>query len=98
MAKLASRIGDMVNSFRAGRRRMSRELDAALGQEQARGRVRVARVEAHGEVARRALAWAALLSRDEEIHLQAAPLGENRYKVIADEFALYAAYEIGQPW
>ncbi|MDN3240891.1 hypothetical protein [Glycomyces tritici] len=44
-----------------------------------------------------ALASTAALSNEEALYIQAAPLGEARYKAIVDAFAIAVANEVGHP-
>jgi hypothetical protein len=59
--------------------------------------VQAARVEGRAHVTRQALVHTAQLSKEEENHILAAPLCELRCKSIVDAYAVYAAYEVGQP-
>ncbi len=76
--------------------RSSRELRRAVEAERSRGAVKEARVYAGAAVTRRALVNMAMLTSCEESLIQMAPLGEPRYKVIVDAYAMYAVYEVGQ--
>lgn len=76
--------------LRLGGRRLSREM--ALAQRQAG--VAAARIEAAAFTAHSAMHHAGMLSATEARLIQQAPLGEGRYKAIADAFAGYACHEI----
>jgi hypothetical protein len=91
------RLGDSLDALRSGRnyRRVPRDVVRAVEREHGRGLVGAARLDAGAHVARTALINTAMLTKDEETFLQFAPLGEARYKAIADAYAIYAAGEVG---
>lgn len=94
---LIPRLGDTLDALQRDRSvgRVPREVVKAVTREHGRGLVRAARLDAGAHVARTALVNTAMLSKDEETFIQFAPLGEARYKAIADAYAIYAAGEVG---
>ena len=56
----------------------------------------LARVQGRAYLAQTALFAVGLLSAEEANLIQAAPLGENRYRLINDSFAIWAAHEVGR--
>lgn len=72
------------------RRRLSRELAVA----QQGGQVAAAKIESAAFATHVALHHAGMLSAVEARLIAQAPLGEPRYKAIADAFAGYACHEI----
>ncbi|WP_199040063.1 hypothetical protein [Glycomyces salinus] len=99
MSELTPRLSDALESLRGDRpvSRVPREVTKAVERERGNAVVQAARVEGRALVAHVALSNAAALSNEEALYLQAAPLGEARYKAIADAYALYAANEVGRP-
>jgi hypothetical protein len=79
-----------LTGLQLGTRRLSREMSLA----QRPGRIAVARIEAAAFAAHTAMHHAGMLSATEARLIQQAPLGEARYKAIADAFAGYACHEI----
>lgn len=77
-------------ALRPGRRRLSRELVVA----QRPARVAAAKIEAAAFTAHTAMHHVGMISATEARLIQQAPLGECRYKAIADAFAGYACHEI----
>ncbi len=77
-------------ALRPGRRRLSRELATA----QRPAQLAAARIEAAAFTTHTALHHAGMLSAVEARLIQQAPLGEPRFKAIADAFAGYACHEI----
>jgi hypothetical protein len=75
-------------------RREERRLAAGLREAQRPGQVAAAKIEAAAFATHVALSHAGMLSATETRLLQLAPIGEARYKAIADAFAAYAAHEI----
>lgn len=75
-------------------RRGQRQLTAQLAQAQVPAQVTAARIEAAAFATHVALSHAGMLSATEARLIQLAPLGEARYRAIADAFAGYACQEI----
>jgi hypothetical protein len=92
------RLGDSLEALKRDRHRgrVPRDVVRAVEREHGGGLVGAARLDAGAHVARTALINTAMLTKDEETFLQFAPLGEARYKAIADAYAIYAAGEVGQ--
>lgn len=74
--------------------RTDRQLGRALKDVQLPAQIAAARIEAAAFTAHVALHHAGMLSAAEARLIQQAPLGEPRYKAIADAFAGYACHEI----
>jgi hypothetical protein len=74
--------------------RGERQLAATLREAQVPGQRAAAKIEAAAFAAHTALGHATMLSAAEGRALEYAPLGEARYKVIADSFAGYCAEEL----
>lgn len=97
MANLPSRISDAVDSL-AGREvglarrnvpaRVERAVHEAVTVEHGRGIVQAARARAVEYVAAESLQATAGLTDMEALYLQRSPLGEARYRVIADTAAV----------
>jgi hypothetical protein len=93
MANLPSRLSDAVGGL-TGREgslgrssvpaRIQRAVNEAVAVEHGRGIVQAARVRAVEYVAHESLQAAARLTQMEAVYLQQSPLGEARYRVIAD--------------
>lgn len=96
MSDLVPRLGDALDALRGDSGRVPREVVRAVDREHGRGLVQAARVDARAHVARTALLNTALLSADEASFIQMAPLGEARYRAIADAYAIFAAGEVGR--
>ena len=98
MHDVVPRLGDSLDALKRerGYGRVPREVAKAVTREHGRGLVLAARLDAGAHVARSALLNTAMLTKDEENFLQFAPLGEARYKAIADAYAIYAAGEVGR--
>jgi hypothetical protein len=94
---LLSRLGEVQESLRGRHRRVPRGITRTIRAGRHRAMVQMARLEDRANVTREALAITARLSKDEETHIQAAPLSELRIKTIIDSYAGYAAWEIGRP-
>jgi hypothetical protein len=75
-------------------RREQRQLGGHLKQAQVPAQVAAAKIEAAAFATHVALSHAGMLSATETRLLQLAPLGEARYRAIADAFAGYACQEI----
>lgn len=75
-------------------RRAQRQLAAHLQQAQVPAQVAAAKIEAAAFAAHVALSHAGMLSAAEARLIGLAPLGEARYRAIADAFAGYACQEI----
>jgi hypothetical protein len=95
-SNLMPRLGSALDALRAERGTVPREVVRAVQGEHGLGLVRAARVDAGMHVARTALNNTALLTKDEEMYLQLAPLGEARYRAIVDAYAIAAAMEAGR--
>ena len=91
-------IADAIRNENPNRaaRRAAREIRPAIEREHGRGLVIAARLNAGAHAARAALMNTGMLSKDEELLLQFAPLGDARFKAIVDAFAIYAAGEVGR--
>lgn len=74
--------------------RRERQLDTTLRKAQLPATIAAARIEAAAFTAHTAMHHAGMLSATEARLIQQAPLGECRYKAIADAFAGYACHEI----
>lgn len=96
MSDLVPRLGDALDALLGDSVRVPREIVRAVDREHGRGLVQAARVDARAYVARTALVNTALLSADEANFIQMAPLGEGRYRAIIDNFAIFAAGEVGR--
>ena len=90
--ELARRLGDAVSG--TGRERVSRRTELAVREVAEGALVSEARVQGKAFVTHTALQLTASLTALEEQAIKAAPLGEPRYKVIVDAFAIGAANEI----
>jgi hypothetical protein len=99
MSELSPRLSDALASLRGDGQvsRFKREVAREVDREQGAAVVRAARVDGRALVAHVALASAAALSNEEAMYIQAAPLGEARYKAIVDAFAIAVANEVGHP-
>ncbi len=75
-------------------RREERELATHLARAQVPAQVAAAKIEAAAFATHVALSHAGMLSATEARLIQLAPLGEARYRAIADAFAGYACQEI----
>lgn len=78
-------------------RAVRRNTERAVQAEQGAALVRATRVTGRAFVASVGLTHTAQLSRDEELAIQNAPLGEARYKHIVDAYAMFVAGEVGRP-
>lgn len=101
MSDLIPRMGDAIDAIRSGKsdrtsRRIRRESLPTIEREHGRGLVIAARLNAGAHAARAALMNTGMLSKDEELLLQFAPLGDARFKAIVDGYAIYAAGEVGR--
>jgi hypothetical protein len=85
---------DIVRREVGGLTREERRAAVAIRQAQLPGQIAAAKIEAASFAAHVALHHAGMLSATEARLLQFAPLGEQRYKAIADAFAGYACHEI----
>jgi hypothetical protein len=97
MSDLVLRLGDALDALQRDSARVPREVVRAVNREHGRGLVKAARVDARAYVAHIALRRTAQLSADEASSIVMAPLGEPRYRAIIDNFAIFAAGEVGQP-
>lgn len=97
MGQIIPRLSDTIDTIPDYLpRRERKELARDVAREHGQGLVRAARVNAMAHVARTGLLNTALLSRDEEMFIAMAPLGEARFKAICDAYAIYAAGEVGR--
>jgi hypothetical protein len=101
MSNVVPRLSDSLDlassmSDRWGERRFTREVSRAVAREHAQGLVVAARLDAGAHAARTGLMNVGQLSRDEEMLIGLAPIGEARYKAIVDAFAIYVAGEVGR--
>lgn len=107
MSNLTPRLSDVLQDLsrttgftftRTSRdaRREAKGLGQALRQEAARGQLLAARLNADALATRVALHNAGLLSKEEELLLQFAPLCDSRVKAIIDAYAINAAGKIAQ--
>lgn len=74
--------------------RGGRRLDATLRTAQLPGQRAAAKIEAAAFATHVALTHATMLSAAEERAIRTAPLGEQRYRAIADSFAGYCCEEL----
>lgn len=74
--------------------RRERQLGASLRRAQLPAQIAAAKIEAAAFTTHVALHHAGMLSATEARLIQQSPLGEPRYKAIADAFAGYACHEI----
>jgi DNA-binding HxlR family transcriptional regulator len=79
---------------RAGR--LPRPLAQRLQAEQAEGLVSAARVEAAAHTTHVALRLTAALSAEEGLLIGLAPLGEERYRLLVNQFTAVAAAELAR--
>lgn len=98
MQQMVPRLSDAIDAIRAERVRghVPRDAVRAVAREHGRGLVVAARLDAGAHAARAGLTNVGMLSRDEELLIQFAPLGEARYKAIVDAYAIYAASEVSR--
>lgn len=87
-SELARRTAPAITS------REERRLALTLREAQQPGQVAAAKIEAAAFATSVALHHTGMLTGTEQRLLQQAPLGEARYKAIADAFAGYACHEI----
>jgi hypothetical protein len=85
---------DIARREFGGLAREERRAALAIRQAQLPGQVAAARIESASFAAHVALHHAGMLSAAEARLIQQAPLGEGRYRAIADAFAGYACHEI----
>ena len=95
MSELIPRLSDAREALRGDQSRVPREVTRQVQREYGRGLVAVARLEVGAFVAHTGMAHITVLSKDEEHYILMSPLGEPRYRLVGDAYALYVAGELG---
>lgn len=85
---------ELIRAPGRGLSRAERKQAAVLRQAQVPARIAAAKIEGAAFAAHVAMTHASMLSAAEERAIKVAPLGEARFKAIADAYAGYACQEL----